>query len=324
MTMFHLILILFALSLSFIFSGSEMGLYSVNRLRLRARAAMGLRNALNLRMLTARPQRAINTILTGNNLAHYLATAACATILINTGFGRRADLYSTLILAPLLVIFTEIAPKTIFLKRADILMYNIAPGLRLLQFALTPLLLLLDAVNAFIRSVSGNRESGLKYHFTREKLRSFLHTGARDGLVSDYQHRMANNVLKVKETTLRQAFIPLEEVVMAPAEASCDDIRHIMSRCPYSRLPLYSGSRENITGFINLIDMLEVETDEDLRGAVRTPAYVSVHDSIAHALYVLQKSSRQMAVAIGSEEGAAGICTVKDLVEEIVGDIYEW
>ncbi len=322
--MLYLMIILIALCLSFIFSGSEMGLYSVNRLRLRSRAEIHRPGARMLRELVRKPQRAINTILIGNNLAHYVATVCCAALLAARGVTRGTDLYSTIILAPLLVVFTEIMPKMLFLERADILMYKIGPWLRVAQVVFMPFLQLLKGVNSLFCLLTGKAQSELEYHFTPEKLRSLLSHGAEAGLVSRYQHGMLENVLRVKNIPLSQAYIHLDQVVMAPATASRAGILKILRGNDYSRIPVYSGGRENITGLINLIDMFEVETDEDVGHALREPVYVNTDDSVSHALYRLQRSGQQMAVVLDAGGDAAGICTVKDLVEEIVGELYDW
>ncbi len=323
--MLYLIFIILALFLGFISSGSEMGLYCVNRLRLNSRAETGRAGAKSLLLLTQHPGEAINTILIANNITHYIATASCAALLIEVGMEHRADFYSTLILAPAMVVFTEIMPKSLFFRHSDVLMYRLATWLRLAGMIFKPLLLLLSGVHNIIARLAGARMTGFRYHFTPEKLRFFFSRGVEAGVVSNYQHKMMNNVLRVKNTTLdRTATIPLQNVVMVPEAASFVQVHTLLEKHNYSRIPVFRDVPENIIGIINLIDIVEAGSRKDVTNIMQEPVYVKKTDSVAHALYVLQRSSRQMAVVLDAGGKAEGICTVKDLVEEIVGEIYDW
>ncbi len=323
--MYYLIIIVIMLCLGFIFSGSEIGLYSVNRLRLASRAEAGRAGARRLQRLIRQPRRTINTILIANNVTHYVATACCAALLIRAGLGRRADFYSTLMLAPVLVVFTEIAPKVLFLRRADFLMHALAPWLQLVEFLFMPVLGVLFFMNKALSSLTGGSPPGFHYHITPEKMRTFFSHGVEAGVVSDYQHRIMDNVLRVKKISVQKALVPLSDAVMVNESAPYYKVRRVLQENNYSRIPVFSERRENITGMINLIDMVSAVDDEDnISDIVRTPVYVNAKDSVAHALYLLQRSSLQMAVVLNDSGEAAGICTVKDLVEEIVGELYDW
>ena len=151
------------------FSGSETGFYCVNRVRLRYRLARGWPGAAALRKLTSQPQLAITTMLIGTNVSVYLATVLCAQKLHRIGLAGRADLYSILIMPPLLLVFAEIVPKSLFHRHADNLMYKTAWPLNIAKLAFYPLVVIVRWLSEAMRSVTGRQGSTAADIFTTEK-----------------------------------------------------------------------------------------------------------------------------------------------------------
>ncbi len=265
-------------------------------------------------------------MLIGTNICVYLATVLCTHRLIELGLGRRADLYSSLIMPPLLLVFAEIIPKSLFYLRADTLMYRTAWLLNAFRMLLYPLLAVVGWMGGLVRLVAGKAASAQDSTFTVERFRFFLSEGAAIGIVSPYQQTMADNILRVKSLQVSTAMVPLDKVVMIPEDASVDRLREVLRDHRFSRIPVCSGSRSNITGVINVMDILAA--GEAVRGPVRRltrlPQYLDRGTSVADALYALQKARGQMAVVTDAEGTAVGIITIKDLVEEIVGELEAW
>ena len=316
--------IVFFVILSGFFSGSEVGFYCLNRIRLRFRWQEGWPGSGSLRRLTRNPHTTISTILVGNNITHYGTTAVCARVLVGWGLVHRADLFSSLIVPPFLLVFAEILPKFLFQRRADTLMYKAAPFLRACEFLFYPLLLLLRGIMGMLNKITGTK-IGQRGKVTRERLRFFLQEGTALGVLSPYQQRMADNIMRVRSLGLETALIPLEDVVMIPQSASVGDLKEVLRGHRFSRIPVYSERRENIVGVVNVIDLLATEDESAmLEDLIREPIYVDEDLSVAEALYTLQRRHQQLAVVTGEEGQAVGIVTVKDLVEEIVGELEAW
>ncbi|MFP4028240.1 MAG: hemolysin family protein [Candidatus Brocadiia bacterium] len=305
------------------FSGSETGFYSLNRTRLRFRAEHGWMGAVSLRKLSRKPQLAISTMLIGTNITIYCATALCGSLLNKIGLAYRTDLYSSLIMPPILLIFAEIIPKSLYQRRADTLMYRTAPILRFCEIIFSPLIFLLQGLLRVMRKIIGGKTENADV-FTPEKLRFFLSEGAALGVLSPYQHRMAENVLRVKSLELSAAMVPLDEVAMIPESSTFEKLQKIMREHRFSRFPVYAEKRSNVTGIINVIDVLCADEDRaDMQSLSRPPVYLDEKLSVGEALYVLQRAHQQMAI-VKSECEVVGAVTVKDLVEEIVGELAAW
>lgn len=321
----YLLVIALLILFSAFFSGCEIGFYRLNRIRLRFRAEHNWPGAADLMDLYKKPQSTITCILVGNNVTHYLITICVAEILVQAGLRRSTDLFSSLLVPPVLLIFAEIMPKSIFYSSADTIMYHAAPLLRLCRRLMSPLLVSMDALWHLIRNAFGNAPVNERDIFSIEKLRSFLSEGAEEGLLSDYQKKMADNVLHVKSLDIRRIMIPLDEVVMIDSDSSIEDLKEIMNQHRYSRIPVYAGTRSNIIGVVNIIDLASKPTPPDsFVSLLRKPLYLAYNISVAEALYELQRSHKQLAVITDGSRNAIGIVTIKDLVEEIVGELEEW
>jgi len=319
-----LVIALFVVLVAF-FSGSETGFYCISRLRLRFRIESGWPGAGALGKLTADPKLAVSSMLIGTNLGIYAATVLCAKQLVDLGADQRADIYSSLIMAPVLLIFAEIIPKSLFQRRPDALMYRMAWLLNAFRIVFSPVLLLLLWMNRLARAVAGGRASRDRPAVTDERFRFFLSEGAAVGVLSPYQRAMADNILRVKSVNVSTAMVPLEEVIMIPDGASAQELSALLRDHGFSRIPVYSAGRTDISGVINVIDLLAARQPPDsLAQLSRPPHRVADTMSVAEALYSLQQARQQMAVVTGKDDAAVGIVTVKDLVEEIVGELRAW
>ncbi len=320
----YVLIVLLMASESF-FSGSETGFYCTNRLRLRFRLASGWPGAAALHKLSSDPKLAISTMLIGTNISVFLTTVLCARRLVELGFAQQADLYSSLLVPPVLLVFAEIIPKSVFQRRADTLMYKTAPLMNVFRVLFWPLLVVLGAVRRLVRAVSGRPGGEDALVVTAERFRFFLSEGAAVGILSPYQQAMADNILRVKSIGVRAAMVLIEDAVMIRQDAPLEELKALLREHRFSRIPLYSESRTNVTGVINVIDLLcAQERPHSLTELCRKPHYIESTVSVAEAFYSLQKARHQLAVVTGPDGAAVGILTVKDLVEEIVGELKDW
>ncbi len=323
--MVEYLLVALFVALEGFFAGSETGFYCLNRIRLHFRADQHWPGAASLRKLTAQPHLAISTMLIGTNISVYLATVLCARKLVEIGLERNADLYSVLIMPPVLLVFAEIIPKSIFRRRADTLMYKAAGMLRVCKLLFSPFLVLLWGVGAILKLAVGHRAFEPEAMFTTEKLRFFLSEGAALGVLSPYQRTMADNILRVKSLTIGAAMVPLKGVVMVSEDASLEELKEVLRDHRFSRIPVYSGDRRKITGTVNVIDVMSAEgKQKSVQTLARHSLSLDGRLSVAEGLYALQRARQQMAVVTTPQGAARGIVTVKDLVEEIVGELRAW
>lgn len=317
--------IVLSVALAGFFSGSETGFYCVNRIRLRFRIEGGWPGARALERLSADPLMAVASMLVGTNVGVYLATVMCAAKLRGMpALAPRADLYASLIMPPILLLFAEIVPKSIFQRRADTLMYRAAPLLNTARRVFSPLLFVLGWLGGVMRRLGSRWGARHGEGLSEEKFRFFLSEGAALGMVSPYQQVMADNLLRIRSLKLDSAMVPLEGVVMIQEGAPLDELKSVLGKHRFSRIPLYGGQRSNIVGIVNVIDLLAVAKERPpLSEITRAPLSLDARLGVMDALYALQRARQQMAVVVSGEQ-AVGIVTVKDLVEEIVGELKDW
>ncbi len=306
-------------------SGSEMGAYSVNRLRLRLRAEQGSRSATALLGFIRRPRLAVSTTLIGTNVGLYLATVLTTNELARVVTEGRAELLSGLLMPPVLLILAEVLPKSLFQHHADALMSYAVWPLQVLQKLLYPLVLLLRWVGGLPQMMLGRRTADRRPLITPEAFRFYLSEGAAHGALSPLQYDMTHNILRLKTVRIGQVMTPLDRAVMVPEGATPDELQDVMRAHRYLRVPVYAGGRDEIVGVVNVLDVACAPEGWSTAGELaRGVMSVEQDTSVADALWALRQARQQFAVVTGPDGRAVGVATIEDLVEEIVGELEAW
>jgi len=315
--MWILLVILACVLMSGLFSGAEIGFYSVNRLRLRSRVEAGQRGAAVLQALLDRPGATIMTTLIGTNIMNYLASAMATNMLRGH---RHSGLLATLILTPIILIVGEMIPKDIFHRKADSLMYVLARPIQALRWLLSPLTWAFQGIVSLVTAGKVSSHGGSI--FSRAALGEWIAEGRREGVLTDYQQALSVNVMGLLRKSVSSVMIPVEAATTVRGDLSGAALRSVIRQAGYSRLPVVSGPENDIVGILHALDYVfstseKASAVELARKAVR----VRHTDQIAAALVALQRERQQMAVVAGDDGRPVGIVTVKDLVEEIVGEL---
>ena len=316
-------ILIFALCLSFLYSGSETGFYCLNRIRLHYREIKGWWAARLIMKYLTEPQRLICAILIGNNIANYLATIVFTSILMRKASPGEAGLMATLILAPFLMVFCEILPKSLFQRHADSLFYKVVPLVEVSSRLFQPLVMLLGLASRlpeyFIRA-----ETRQSPFFSPQRLSFLLEEVTEGGDLSMYQNIMARNIMAMGQTPVGKVMIPLEEITMAPDTVGPETIKDIARAKKFSRIPIYQRERSKVVGILTLLDFLREDRPE-VRPFVKPAVYLEASLPVDDALIKLRYSKQRMGIVTDGKDGkAVGIVTIKDLVEEIVGELSVW
>jgi putative hemolysin len=317
-----LLLVLLFVLLEGFFSGSETGIYVVNRIRLRLRAEAGQREAQRLRHLLADTKSLITTALVGTNLCVF-GSSALMTRLLERRFGQAA-LVSTLILSPALFVFAEVVPKNLFRRHADVLMYRVSGGLRLSGLLFRPLVVALKGVTAVWGVLLGEVAEPADPLRSRDRLLSLLMTGTEEGILTPYQHDVAGNILRVASVPVEAVRIPIDEVATIETPLAPERVIEALNAHGHSRYPVRApdGSIQTIldvTAYL-MAWRRDGRTDAGCTAVLRLAADTPV----PRALEVLQTARLPLALVVDQADRTLGIVTAKDLVEEIVGELAEW
>jgi CBS domain containing-hemolysin-like protein len=307
------------------YAGSEIGMYCTNRLRLRLQAEKGDSAARSLQQFFSRPRLALNTMLVGTNVGLYVATVLCAQKIHETRWADEAELYSSIIMPPVLLVFAELIPKSVFQHHADMLMYHIVWPLKISRILFYPVTVALRAVSVVVPRLVSRHPLPRPALFTPEAFRYYVGEAAELGVLSDFQEAMTENILRLKSVPVTAVMTALDEVIMAPEEVTYGEILGLLRAHRHSRIPLYKGSLDNIVGVISIVDVASLEgapgpIGEFARGVLS----VRKGTSVADALWTLRQARQHLAVVVDEQSRALGIVTVKDLVEQIVGELRIW
>jgi putative hemolysin len=319
----YYLLIIFILSSAY-FSGIEIAVYCVNHVRLQYKVDRGDRSAKIIKKLLNDPQALICTILIGNNIVNYLASAIFTNIISKKVSYANPGLTATLILAPIMLIFAEVMPKDICQRNADKFLYPASPGIRFFSHIFSPLVYVLKGVNKipqfFLKNV--NKRTAI---FTPYRLGFFIREGAKEGVISGYQDMMTRNIMRLGSIPIRKIMIPLNKATVVSSEVNVEQMKVLAKNVRFSRIPVFKGPRSNIVGVINVFDFLSVCTEESkISDFLKETEHIGADTLIDDALVRMQKTKQRMAIVVDKNNKPIGIVTIKDLVEEIVGELMEW
>ena len=318
-----LLLIVLLLLLKGFFSGSEIALVNSDKIKLNARANQGHDGAKKVLELYKEPDVLLGTTLVGANIATVSLTTL-GTILFIEWFGANGDWYAFLALTPLLLIFGEIVPKSVYQQKSD----EIAPiaiyPLRIFSFLFYPIIFIFSRIARLCARLFGGGKVEQNLFMTREQIRSVVDMAERTSSVDAFDRGRIRRVIRFGETTIGEAMIPIAEVTAI--NHNNDILRAIATvrRKGYNRLPVYEGNISNITGIVTLTtwDLLDSSlSNKTLTELIEPAHYVLQFQTIDQLLPTLRQRADHMAVVVDEFGSAIGIITMEDIVEEVVGDI---
>ncbi|MEE8386339.1 MAG: hemolysin family protein [Dehalococcoidia bacterium] len=315
------------------FSGSETGLYCVNRLRLRLAAHEKSRAAVRLQRLLQDQPGLLFTTLLGTNVANYLAPACLTAVFLTTlsdesGVRREhlAELYTTLILTPIVFIFGEIVPKNVFQRQADRFMLRTSSllGIAHRAFRTTGLIALQRWTSDLVmRRLHRQPAMGSALH-SRIGMYQMLREGAAAGALSRTQASILERVHLLQSVRVGSVMVPRSRTVTLRETATAADVEQTIRETEFSRMPVYRGDRRRIVGVVHLLDLLTAPRDISISQQMRPPVELTPDQPVIEALSILQHKHRRMAIVVDQTGRYVGLVTVKDLVEEIVGELAAW
>lgn len=309
--------------LSGCYSGLEMGVYCANKIRIELRAEAGGRSARILRKMLTSSDNLLAVLLIGTNIHQYLATFAVSAMLVLAGLADHAELYTLLIITPVMFVFGDSVPKIVF-QRLGSQVYRFAWFLKLadIVFKCIGLSYLVRLVSGGLLRLLGRRQETVSL-LGHEGLAAVLAEGRASGALTLSQTNMAHRVMNITQVNLGDVLQPLNEVISAPRNISRAEFLIIVCEHDYSRIPLLDEAGQ-VSGVVDVYDVLADEKELDPEYLMTLPELIPATTNIRGALLRMQRARAVFAIATDQTGGHLGIVTVKDIVEEIVGDLDEW
>lgn len=307
--------------LSAFFAGSEIALFSVNKVRIRKLAEEGLPQAVILNSLLERPNRLLATILVGNNLVN-VGIAAIITSMSIIFFGNRGVGIAIGTATLLILIFGEITPKSFAAKNAERVSLFVAWPISALVKLFYPFVRgIVLLISPIIRIFGGE----VKRPFvTEEEIKMLVELGEQEGTIEKEEKEMIKGVFKFGDTTAKEVMVPRIDTSCIDGNATIEEAKNVVLETGYSRTPVYDGNIDNIAGTLFTKDLLkDHKEDTKVKDIMRQAYYVPETKKLDDILNEMQEGKTQMAIVVDEYGGTAGIVTLEDLVEEIVGEIRD-
>ena len=323
-----LVLALGALLLSGFFSGSETGLYCVDRVRLHLLAERGAPGTRRLARLLEDEQGTLAVSLLGTNLMNYLLTAAVTYLLARQAglADHDAEIYTVVLVTPIVFVFGEVVPKNLYQAHADVLMRYSAPLLvpvsRLSR--VLGLVWLLKRLTAIVLRCLGIAPDLDEAFAPKRRVTKLLREALSPGTHGEEQSDLVERVLNLSSTRVHQVMVPRDQVVTVAAGADRRQLIALARRTRHSCVAVYDDRRRYIIGLVKVDSLLQRDdwqrVDEDLRPITR----LRPHDTVAAALSSMRRDRYALAVVTDQGGRMLGIVTLKDLLEEVVGELEDW
>lgn len=322
----ELIILVLLVAASAFFSAAETALMGLSQLRVRTLLESGQSRAKLIAKLKAQPDKLLITILVGNNLVNIAASAMFTALVLRTLGPGRAVTLATGVMTLIILVFGEISPKTVAARDPLRVSYRVARPLNFLMMLLTPVVYILTLLSNLLAKVQ-HGEGRLAEQVTEAEIRTLVNVGEEQGIIEDEESRMIHSVLALTDTPVRNVMVPRTAMTAVEVTATHDELVEVIRRDRYSRLPVYEEDIDNIIGLLHAKDICSLTEAEkaafDLRQLLRPTIFVVSTKKSGLVLRELQKHRVYMAIIIDEYGGTAGLVTIEDLIEEIVGEIVD-
>ena len=314
------------IALAAFFAASEAALVSISRLRARSMAEKGLRRAKTLELLLDDRNRFLTSILIGNTIVLLVADslATYAFIHLNVPY---AVLLSTALMTVILLIFGEIIPKTIAVADGDRWALRLAPVMHLIAWVLTPFASVALFVTGLILRPFGLKRTN-QIFVTEDDIRALVNAGAEQRVIEEQEREMIHSIIEFGDTIVREVMTPRPEIVAVSIDDSARRALDLVIAEGYSKLPVYKESKDDIVGVVHDRELLITLADgrlsmTPLEKIMRATEFVPDSKKIAELLREMQRDKFSLAIVVDEYGGTAGLVTMEDLLEEIVGEIRD-
>ncbi len=322
----ELTLLVICIAVAGLASATETGMTSVGRLRVRFLVDEGSQAAAVLERLQQDPNRFLSTVLVVNTLALILASFATTLLSVRyvpARFGFLGDLLVSLALSIFLLIFAEVTPKTIAIRRAERVALLAAGPVEALARVLRPVLWFITLVS---RAITGGRAARAPY-LTENELTTLLNISEEQGVIEEEEREMIHGIIEIGDKLIREVMVPRTDITALRRGCTREEVVRVFREHGHTRLPVYEGDLDHIVGLINVKDLvLSLANGEQpfgLDSIMRPVQYTPQSKKVDELLRQMQSEKVHMMIVLDEYGGTAGLVTLEDLLEEIVGEIRD-
>lgn len=321
----QIIILIVLLMLSAFFSSAETALTTVNHIRMRTLAEDGNKRAERVLRITDDSGKMLSAILIGNNIVNLSASSLATSLALNY-FGSVGAGIATGILTFLILIFGEVTPKTMATIEADGISLKCARIIEALMFLLTPAIFVINKFSLIVLTLFRVDPNASRKVMTEAELRTIVDVGQENGVIEHEERDMIHNVFDFGDSEAKEIMVPRIDMTFVQVDSDYDELIQIFREDKFTRLPVYEDSTDNVIGILNMKDLLLFDKEKDsfsIHDFLREPYFTFEHKNTADLFLEMRKSSISMAVVLDEYGVTAGLITLEDLLEEIVGEIRD-
>lgn len=320
----QLLILILLIGLSAFFSSAETALTTVNKIRIRNLAEAGDKSAVTLTKVLEDQGKMLSAILVGNNVVNLTASSMSTTLAMNI-WSNKAVGVATGVLTLVILVFGEISPKTISTLYSEKISLKYAKIIYLFMTVMTPVIYAVNVLSSgFLRlvHVDPNRKQEA---ITEDELRTIVEVSHEEGVIESEEKKIINNVFDFGDSVAKDIMVPRIDMAMVEVGATYDELIDIFREEKYTRMPVYEETTDNVIGIINMKDVLLIDRNEEfhVRDLLREPLYTYEYKNTAELMVEMRQTSNNMIIVLDEYGATAGMITLEDLLEEIVGEIRD-
>ena len=316
--------ILILVLLSAFFSSAETSMTAANRIRIHSLAEQGNKRAITLEKVISNSNKMLSTILIGNNIVSIAASSLATTFTMKV-FGSMYIGVATGVMTLLVLLFGEITPKTIATLKADDLALTYARPIYALMVVLTPVIYIVGKLANGILFVLRVDPNAKRDTITEHELRSMVNVGQENGVIEREEKQMIYNVFDFGDSAAKDVMIPRIDMTFIEVNSTYQELMDIFKEDMHTRFPVYEDNTDNVIGIINIKDLLLYPENEQfsIRKILREPYFTYEYKHTTDLMMEMRKASVNLAIVLDEYGSTAGLVTLEDLLEEIVGEIRD-
>ena len=319
----QLIILLILLLLSAFFSSAETALTTVNKIRIRTLVDEGSKRARKVLAITEDSGKMLSAILIGNNIVNL--SAASLTTSLAYSFGGSMVAAASGILTVLILLFGEITPKTMATIHSEKMALLYAPVISIFMKIMTPFIFIINGLSIGILFLLRVDPNARQTAMTETELRTIVDVSHEDGVIESDEREMINNVFDLGDARAKDVMVPRVHVTFADINSTYNELIGIFREDKYTRLPVFRDTTDNVVGTINMKDLLLYDNTKGfhIEDILREAYFTYEYKSISELLVEMRQASFNIAIVLDEYGETAGLITLEDILEEIVGEIHD-
>ncbi|MDR0222882.1 MAG: hemolysin family protein [Oscillospiraceae bacterium] len=320
-------LLFFLLAFSSYFSVCEIALTALNKIKLKVMLENNVKGAKKVEQVTKDSRKLFSTILVGSNITNIVAPVVATSIAIKIGGNNPLTIgISTVLITSVVLIYCEMVPKMIAVQHPEKISLTVAGSVRFFMVVFTPFIFVFSLISRFSIRLLGGDPNKANSFMTEDELISLINVSEDEGVLEEQESNLVRSALEFDETTVGEILTPRVSIVAVSLADSVEKIRDVFLEEGYSRLPVYDKTPDDIVGVVKNKDFtgrLLIGEEPDTRAVMQDVLHIPALMKLSEALKLMQNEKSHLAVVVDQYGGTEGIVTLEDILEELVGEIWD-